>query len=294
MLRRILTGIAALALFASVASAADPTVDELIAKNVKARGGMDKLKAVNSIRIHGRMVMAQGMEAPFTMMQKRPKMTRTEFTLQGMTGMQVYDGKNAWMVMPFMGKKDPEAMPAEQAQMLDEQADMDGPLVDYKEKGNKVELLGKEQVEGADAYKLKITLKNGQERIVYLDAESGLEVKTEAKRTVRGSEVEGESYLSDYKEVNGLMMPFTMENGAKGQSMRQKMVIDSVETNVSLADSLFLMPAGTKPATAMPGPKAEAKAGETGNGKTETAAATADSSAATTKATKASKKAKKP
>lgn len=293
MFRRILTGIAALALCASVASAADPTVDELIAKNVQARGGMDKMKAVNSIKVHGKMVMGQGMEAPFTMMQKRPKMTRTEFTIQGMTGMQVYDGKNGWMVMPFMGKKDPEAMTADQAQMLDEQADMDGPLVDYKEKGNKVELVGKEQVEGADAYKLKVTLKSGQQRVIYLDAESGLEVKTEAKRTIRGSEVDGETYLSDYKEVNGLMMPFTMESGAKGQSMRQKMVIDSVETNVALSDTLFNMPAGTKPAAAMDAAKTAAKGSENGSGKT-VAAATADSSAATTKATKASKKTKKP
>src|SRR6266571_5085033 len=147
MFRRFLTGLAALSLFASMASA-DPSVDEIIAKNVQARGGMDKLKAVSSMRLHGKMVMGQGMEAPFMVMQKRPKMTRTEFTIQGMTGMQVYDGKNAWMVMPFMGKKDPEMMPAEQAQMLDEQADMDGPLVDYKAKGNKVELLGKAQAEG--------------------------------------------------------------------------------------------------------------------------------------------------
>ena len=289
MFRRFLTGIAALAWCASVASAqSTPTVDELIAKNIKAHGGMEKLKSLNSMRVHGKMVMAQGFEAPFVMMQKRPKMTRMEFTFQGMTGMQVYDGKNAWMVMPFMGKKDPEAMPAEQAQQLDEQADIDGPLVDYKEKGNKVELAGKEQVEGADAYKLKVTLKNGQTRTIYLDAETGLEVKIEAKRTMRGSEVDGESFLSDYKEVNGLMMAFTMENGAKGQSMRQKMVIDSVETNVNLPDSLFAMPAGTKPYT-----PPVAKAGETGNGKTA-AATTSDSTAASGKATKASKKAKKP
>ena len=252
MFRSFLTGIAALALCTSLASAQSaPTVDELIAKNIQARGGMDKLKAVSAIRVHGKMVMGQGMEAPFTMMQKRPKMTRTEFTIQGMTGMQVYDGKNAWMLMPFMGKKDPEAMPAEQAQMLDEQSDMDGPLVDYKDKGNKVELQGKEQVEGADAYKLKVTLKSGQTRNIYLDAESGLEVKTEAKRTIRGSEVDGETYLSDYKEVHGMMVPFTMESGAKGGTMRQKMVIDSVEYNPNLPDTLFAMPAGTKPAATM-------------------------------------------
>ena len=308
MFRSVLTGIAALALSASLVGAdAAPSVDELVAKYVKARGGMEKLKAVNSIRVHGKMMMGQGMEAPFTLMQKRPKMTRTEFTLQGMTGLQAYDGKNAWMVMPFMGKKDPEAMPAEQAQMLDEQADMDGPLVDYKDKGNKIELLGKEQVEGADAYKLKLTLKNGQTRTVYLDAESGLEVKTEAKRTIRGSEVEGETFLSDYKEVNGLMMPFTMESGAKGGTMRQKMLIDSVECNVNLPDSLFKMPAGTKPASAMAGKAAAKPGGETGNGgsatagkgdaaKSEAAAAGADSSAAATQDAAPAKasKAKKP
>lgn len=267
MFRRVWTGIAVLALAATLAAAdSGPTVDDLVSKYVKARGGMEKLKAVSTIRVHGKMMMGQGMEAPFTLMQKRPKMTRTEFTLQGMTGCQAYDGKNAWMVMPFMGKKDPEAMPAEQAQMMDEQADMDGPLVDYKDKGNKIELLGKEQVEGADAYKLKLTLKNGQIRTIYLDAESGLEVKTEAKRTIRGTEVEGETYLSDYKEVNGLMMPFTMESGAKGGSMRQKMVIDSVECNVALADSLFAMPAGTKPASAPAGKTAAKQGGGTGNG----------------------------
>lgn len=299
MFRRFLTGIAALALCASVASAqSTPTVDELIAKNIKARGGMEKLKSINSIRVRGKMVMAQGFEAPFTMMQKRPRMTRTEFTFQGMTGMQVYDGKNAWMVMPFMGKKDPEAMPTEQAQMLDEQADMDGPLVDYKEKGNKVELAGKEQVEGADAYKLKVTLKNGQTRTYYLDAETGLEVKTEAKRTMRGSEVDGETFLSDYKEVNGMMMPFTMESGAKGQSMRQKMLIDSVETNANLPDSLFNMPAGTKPFTP-PVAKAEGAKADGAKGdasKVTASAAGTDSTAASGKSTKAAKtsKAKKP
>jgi hypothetical protein len=287
MFRRFLTGIAALALCASVASAqSTPTVDDLIAKNIKARGGMEKLKSVNTVRVSGKMVMAQGFEAPFVMMQKRPKMTRTEFTFQGMTGMQVYDGKNAWMVMPFMGKKDPEAMPTEQAQMLDEQADMDGPLVDYKDKGNKVELAGKEQVEGADAYKLKVTLKNGQTRTIFLDAETGLEVKTEAKRMMRGSEVDGETFLSDYKEVNGMMMPFTMESGAKGQSMRQKMVIDSVLMNASLPDSLFLMPAGTKPFTP---PVAKADGGKGDASKATASATGTDSTAMSGKASKTSK-----
>jgi hypothetical protein len=165
-----------------------------------------------------------------------------------MTGVRAYDGKNGWQMMPFMGKKEPEAVPAEQAKVMDEQSDIDGQLVDYKAKGNKVELLGKEQVEGADAYKLKVTLKDGQERLIYLDADSYLEIKTEAKRTVRGSEVETESYLSDYKDENGHMMPHTIESGLKGAPQRQKLVIEKVECNPNLPDSLFAMPAGTKPA----------------------------------------------
>jgi len=242
MFRKSLFGILVLALLAPmVAIAADPTVDELIAKNIAAKGGMEKLKAVKSMRATGKMVGMQGMEFPFVMTNKRPKMTRLEFTVQGMTGMQVYDGKTAWMSMPFMGKKEPEVMSLDQAKDMEEQADFDGPLVDYKEKGNTIELLGKEQVEGADAYKLKVTLKSGDVRTIYLDAETFLEIKVESKRVVRGTEVEGEAYLSDYKEVEGLMIPHTMENGQKGSDMRQKLVIEKVEINPAIDDSFFAM-----------------------------------------------------
>ena len=251
MLRKSLFGIMVLALlapFATVVSA--QTVDELIAKNIEAKGGMAKLKAVKSMRATGKMVGGQGMEFPFVMINKRPKSTKIEFTFQGMTGMQVYDGKTAWMSMPFMGKKDPEVMPPDQAKDMEEQADMDGPLVDYKEKGNKVELIGKEQVEGADAYKLKVTLKNGDVRTIYLDAETYLEIKVESKRTVRGTEVEGESYLSDYKEVEGLMIAHVMEQGQKGSPMRQKLVIEKVEINPDIQDAVFAMPAVAADSTA--------------------------------------------
>src|SRR5262245_50198097 len=212
MLRKSLFGILVLALLAPMAAiAAEPTADELIAKNIAAKGGMEKLKSVKSMRATGKMMGMQGMEFPFVMTNKRPKSTRIEFTFQGMTGMQVYDGKTAWMSRPFMGKKEPEVMPPDQAKDMEEQADFDGPLVDYKEKGNTIELVGKEQVEGADAYKIKVTLKNGDVRTIYLDAETFLEIKVESKRMVRGTEVEGESYLSDYKEVEGMMMAHVME-----------------------------------------------------------------------------------
>ena len=261
MLRRTLMGIALTALLAPMAMA--QTVDEVIAKHIEAQGGLDKIRAVKSMKMTGKMLMGGGMEAPFTQMAKRPKMTRVEFVFQGMTGIQAYDGKNAWMVMPFMGKKDPEAMPEDQAKMMDDQADMDGPLVDWKEKGSKVELLGKEQVEGADAFKLKVTKKDSTVTTFYIDAESYLQIKQEGKRKVRGTEVEGETVLGDYKEVNGMMMPFTMESGAKGSPQKQKIVIDKIEVNADLPDSLFLLPAGAKAAAkaAMPDSvKAAAKA----------------------------------
>jgi len=246
MFRKTITGFALVALLVSPAAA--QTVDELIAKNIQARGGIEKLKAVKTARATGKMVMGQGMEAPFVMLEKRPKQTRMEFTFQGMTGVQAFDGANGWMIMPFMGKKDPEAMPAEENKLMDEQADMDGPLVDYKTKGHKVELLGKEQVEGADAYKLKLTMKSGSTRTIFLDADSYLEIKAEAKRTVRGTEVDGETLYGDFKEVGGMMMAHTIENGVKGSPQKQKMVFEKIEINPDLADSLFAMPAGTKPA----------------------------------------------
>jgi len=154
------------------------------------------------------------------------------------------------MSMPFGGKKEPEVMPPDQAKDMEEQADFDGPLVDYKDKGHTVELLGKEQVEGADAYKLKVTLKSGDVRTIYLDAETYLEIKVESKRTVRGTEVEGEATMSDYKEVEGLMMPHVMEQGQKGSPMRQKLVIEKVEINPDIPDSLFAMPAVAADSTA--------------------------------------------
>lgn len=251
MLRKTLIGITLLGLLAPLGTIASAqTVDELIAKNIEAKGGMAKLKAVKSMRQTGKMIGGQGMEFPFVLVSKRPKSTRIEFSFQGMTGMQVYDGKTAWMSMPFGGKKEPEVMPPDQAKDMEEQADFDGPLVDYKQKGHTVELLGKEQVEGADAYKLKVTLKSGDVRTIYLDAETYLEIKMESKRTVRGTEVEGEATMSDYKEVEGLMMPHVMEQGQKGSPMRQKLVIEKVEINPDIPDSLFAMPAVAADSTA--------------------------------------------
>jgi len=246
MLRKVSLVAGLIALLCSVLSA--QTVDEIIAKNIQARGGIDKIKSVKTLRSTGTMSMGGGMEAPGSMIQKRPDMARLEFTVQGLTAVQAYDGKDAWQIMPFMGKKDPELMSGDDKKDIVENADIDGPLVDYKSKGNTVELLGKEKVEGTDAYKLKITLKDGDVINDYIDADSFLEIKQETKRMVRGSEREIESSLGDYKEVNGLMFAFAMENGIKGGTEKEKLTISKIELNVPVDDSIFKMPPPAPPA----------------------------------------------
>lgn len=232
------------------------TVDEIIAKNIEARGGMNKIQSVQTVRAIGKMEFGP-MEAPGIFMQKRPDMVRLDFTIQGLTATQAYDGKSGWAIMPFTGKKDPEAMTADDTKEMQEEADIDGPLVDYKAKGNQVELVGKEKVEGTDAYKLKVTLKNGDVKYIYLDTDSGLEIKEESKRMVRGTEQETETSLSDYREVNGLMFPFATESSIKGSPQKQKLAIEKIEVNVPVEDATFKMPAVAPAPAAAPAAKPE-------------------------------------
>jgi hypothetical protein len=268
MLKKSLLALLMVALLAPVvhADTAALTLDQVLAKHYDAMGGLDKLKKVQTMRMTGKMQMGPGMEAPFTIEKKRPAMQRMEFTFSGMTGIQAYDGAKGWSVMPFMGKKDPEPMSDDDAKEMADQADFDGALVDWKAKGHTVELVGKETVEGADTYKLKLTKKSGEIEFYYLDGETFLPIKQEGKRKVRGTEIEGESTLGDYKEVNGIMVPFSMSNGMKGSDRKQTMTFDKVEMDIPLEDAHFLMPAGAladsskaaKPADKKDAPKKDA------------------------------------
>jgi len=157
-----------------------------------------------------------------------------------------YDGKSGWMLMPFGGKKDPEPMGEDDLREAQEQSDIDGEFVDYKEKGNKVEYVGKEPVECTDAYKLKVTLKTGTVEYFYLDADSYLIIKEESKRTVRGVERESETTLGDYKKVEGLIFPYSIETGAKGQPQKQKITVEKIEINPVIDESRFKMPEAKK------------------------------------------------
>jgi hypothetical protein len=240
MLRKALLALAGAAL---LAPASAQTLDEILAKNLEARGGADKIKAVKTVRLTGRMTVGPGLEAPVVMEFKRPTKMRMDFTIQGMTGSQAFDGKGGWQIMPFQGNPNPEPMSPDDIKDAEEQADIDGPLVDWKAKGHAVELVGKEKVEGTDAWKLKITMKGGDVRYVFLDADAYLEIRGEGKRKIRGTEMETEQTISDYKEVGGLVMPHAFEGGPKGSPMRQKITIDKIELDVDIDDARFATPA---------------------------------------------------
>lgn len=228
-----------------------PTADEVIARSIEAHGGLAKMKAINSMRMTGRMTVGPGMEAPIVLESKRPNQSRMDITFQGMTASQVYDNGTGWQIMPFQGKTDPEPLSGDDLKDAEENADIDGPFVDYKAKGHQVEMAGKENVEGADCFKLKLTKKNGDVRYYFIDAESYLPIKFSGKRMVRGTEVETEASLGDYKEVAGVWMPHVMEVGAKDSPVKQKLTVVKVEVNVPLDAERFKMPA--------PKPKPEEK-----------------------------------
>ncbi|HXO18532.1 MAG TPA: hypothetical protein VOA87_01265 [Thermoanaerobaculia bacterium] len=250
MVRKSFAWLIVAALAATAAGA--QTADELIEKNVQAKGGREKLKAVQSVRMSGKMEVGPGAVAPFTLEMKRPHKVRIEFTVQGMTGIQAYDGAAGWMVMPFMGKKDPEAMPADELKEMDDQADFEGPLVDYKAKGHQVELVGKQDLEGTPAWKFKVTKKNGDVTYLYLDADAFLEVKEEGKRKVRGQDMEFETIFGDYKPVEGVVFPHSIQSKAKGAPAGQTITVDKIEINPEVADGRFAMPKVEKKEGAAP------------------------------------------
>jgi len=250
-MRRLMLFTSVLMVFSAVLSA--QTVDELIAKSAAARGGLDKLKAVTSSRLTGNFA-AGPMQAGFVEVTKRPNRLRRDITIQGLNLVQAYDGQNGWQIIPFTGKKDAEPISGDELKDLQEEADTDGPLVDYKQKGNKVELVGKEKVEGTDAFNLKVTLKNGDVRNIYLDADTFLPIKSSGKTTRRGTEIKVESTLGDYKEVNGILVPFSVQVHLEGAEIdSEKISFDKVEFNVPVDDSVFKMP---PPAPAAPADKA--------------------------------------
>jgi hypothetical protein len=218
------------------------TADDLVRRNLAAHGGVDKIKSVKSFRMTGKMQVGS-----FTAQIGReglaPNMLRQTFTVQGMTEIDAYDGATGWKISPFEGRKDPELIGEDDLRELMEDADFYGPLVDYQQKGNKVEYLGHDTVDGDDALKLKVTLKNGDLAYYYLDPETFLEIRTEFVRYIRGSVQEDFRESGSYKQIDGVYFPFAYESGSKqNPGNTTKLTIDKIEVNIPLEKSHFQMP----------------------------------------------------
>jgi len=235
------------------AFAEDPalTVDQIVEKHTQALGGADKLKAIQSETVTGKGILMGQIEAVVVMKVKRPGSMRMDITVQDKSVIQAFDGTTAWTLNPFAGSSDPEKSNEEDTRLAKDDADfIEGSLVDYKTKGNTVELVGKEDVEGKAAYKLKVTRKSGTIEYEYLDAETFLPVRSSGKRKQSGQDMDFELTPGNYKPVNGVMMPYSLKEKANGSPMVD-LTFEKIEVNMPLDDSIFQMPA--------PKPKEEKK-----------------------------------
>jgi hypothetical protein len=223
------------------------SADELVNKNIQAKGGLDKMKAIKSVRITGKLSGGGGFTAAMGQENQRPNLVRETFSLQGMTAVTAYDGATGWQIQPFGGHKDPEFMGEDDLKDLLLDADFDGPLVDYKEKGNTVEFLGHDVVDGDDALRLKVTLKDGDIIYYYLDPDTFLEIRKEVQEFIRGSVRESVIELGSYKPVGGVMFPFSIAQGNKANPEQQTTTIEKVEINVPIDPKDFAVPASLKP-----------------------------------------------
>lgn len=227
-----------LALFVSIGAYAQ-TVDEIVDKHIAAMGGLDKLNSVKSI-VQERSLSVQGMEIPTKSTTVVGKSMRSESTIMGNAMIQVLDGSTGWMVRPAMmgGTGDPEDMPADMVKQMTSQLDPFGALVNYKEKGATVELVGKEKSGKSDVYHLKVTTKDGQTIDQYLDATTYLVSKVKA--TMNGQE--GEIAFSDYKDVEGIKFANTMEM-ENPQAGTLTFITNKITINGPVDETVFKKPA---------------------------------------------------
>jgi hypothetical protein len=237
IIARLAAGVACAALLSA------QTAEDLVNKNLAAHGGVEKLKALHSLRMTGKM-----QQGSFTMQigmdTMAPNLLRQTFTLMGMTGIEAYDGATGWRIMPFQGRKDPERLGEDDLRGLQDEADFYGHLADYQEKGNTIEYLGHDTVDGDDAYRLKVTLKNGDIVYYYLDPETFLEIRTETTQFIHGSVRESFTEMGSFKLVDGVYFPYALESGSpRNPGETNKVTIDKIEANAPMDAGEFKMPA---------------------------------------------------
>jgi outer membrane lipoprotein-sorting protein len=236
----------------TAAAPAAPTLAQVLAKAYTARGGLVRLRAMQGQRVTGTISFGNDASGPFFVEMKRPLKMHMELTVQNQTMVRIFDGKEGWANNPFTGKASLDAMSEEELKNIAEEADFDGPLVDYQRKGNQVALGGKDKLEDKDVWRVKLTTKNGDVRYYLFDATTFLVLKWEGKRRADGKEFPIESYFSDYRDVGGLKFAFRIDSGSSATDLTQKLIIDKIELNPQVAESEFTKPGATGSAAPAP------------------------------------------
>ncbi|MHB8418223.1 MAG: WD40/YVTN/BNR-like repeat-containing protein [Myxococcales bacterium] len=235
-----------LPLLSAALATGSPTLDEVIAHYVQARGGEAALASLQSVRRSGKEVWGGGgfsVEAEVIEVSRAGGFLREEDTLQGLTYVGAWDGRDAWSVDPFEGKRDPFLESADVARQRALAADLGGPLFHWKQKGYRVELLGRKDVEGTAAFELRVGLPGGDVMYVDLDPDRWLEIRRVLEHRVRGAVHVTETDLGDYGQVSGVWFPFQIDSGPKGKRHDDRLTWTSIEVGVAAPDGLFRFPA---------------------------------------------------
>jgi len=222
----------------------------MIAKHIAARGGAEALKAIQTLTITGKF-RPPGFDANLAYFETidRPGKARIDITLQGLTVVQSYDGASGWQIQPFNGRKDPETLSSDDVKSLQEEADFEDPLIDYKAKGDTVTYLGLEDVDGAPTHAIRVNLRNGDTQTWYLDPDLWLAVRVTTRTIQRGVETINDTDFGDYEKVAGVWFPFEQESGTEGSSQRQHLTYEKVEVNLPVDAGRFVQPIAKSAAT---------------------------------------------
>lgn len=244
-------GLLAAAGIAVTQTAAGQTTDEIVAKVLAARGGLEKAKAITTERITGTIYFNPEMYGPFLAEFKRPGKMHNEVTIRDKTVVRTFNGKDGgWVINPFAGKNAPEPMSEDEIKDAANESDFDGPLVDAKAKGNAIELGGTEKVEGRDAYILKVTHKDGTVSNYSFDSETFLLTKWSGVDTVNGEAVTRETFFHDYRDVGGLKFAYELVSNNPGSEDTQRIVVDKIELDPQIDDAHFDKPPAPRAAPA--------------------------------------------
>ncbi|HEY1613968.1 MAG TPA: hypothetical protein VGF97_09790 [Rhizomicrobium sp.] len=248
---RTVAAAAPLLILSACVGAYAQTADELVAKNLAARGGADRLAAIHAVQFKGELRFPGDFKLSYTETRARVNSgtancaIRVDAALQGLTVIQAYDGATGWRVNPFEGRKDAERMGSDETRELADQGSIDGALLSAHAKGSQVDYLGREDIDGTNAYKLRVSQTDGTIYTYYLDPDVYLEIKVDELRTIRGAEKETETNLGDYEKVGDVYFPFSVASGPanSADSDKQVVTITSAQANPDVPRSLFAMPA---------------------------------------------------